>query len=176
MFMTKRAIPRDDVAGDLLRLIGGVIQHLNLQPVRRVLELAAGINQAIDDELLVIDGKLHGDVRQIGEAPQRLFGCVLLMLVVQIDQLVTVHAIEGEDHHYDEVGDQQRGIKRVPFVQMFEGAIAVVGAEVVADTMLRKQPDCGPGRVFDRSCRKHSDDGSEQDLVLRTEDTAFYCT
>ena len=47
-------------------------------------------------------------------------------------------AIEGENHHHDEVRNQQCRVKRVPAIQVLEGFIRVVRLEIVLQTMLGK--------------------------------------
>ena len=56
----------------------------------------------------------------------RLFGGVLAVLVVEIHELVAMHAVERQDDHHDEVRDEQRGVEPVPAVEVLEGVVAVV--------------------------------------------------
>jgi hypothetical protein len=45
-------------------------------------------------------------------------------------------AVEGEDHHHDEVGDEQADVEGVPAVVAFEGAVSVVGLPIVREAVL----------------------------------------
>ena len=65
--MSHRGVAIDDCAGDFDGFVGGVVEHLDLEAVARILHLADGVDEAVDDELLVEDGKLDGDARQFGE-------------------------------------------------------------------------------------------------------------
>jgi hypothetical protein len=42
-------------------------------------------------------------------------------------------AVEGEDDHHDEVGDEERDVEGVPVVGVAEGVVGVVGAPVVGE-------------------------------------------
>ncbi len=126
----------DDLSGHLHRLVGGVVEQLNLEAVARIVQPADRVDQPVDDELLVEDGKLHGDKRQFARGkvparlvPQRLF---LLVVVVEPHQLVAMDAVKRQDHHDDEVGNQDRQIEGVPAVEPMEGAVAVVRVQIVA--------------------------------------------
>ncbi len=68
---------------------------------------------------------------------RRLVGGVLAVFVIEVDELVSMHAVEGEHDHDHEVGDEQRGIEPVPAVEMLEGVVAVVVTKIVAEIVLR---------------------------------------
>ena len=55
----------DFPSADVHCFVGGVVQHLDLQPVARVIEAGDGIDEASDDMLFVENGQLDGDQRQI---------------------------------------------------------------------------------------------------------------
>jgi hypothetical protein len=99
--------------GDLDGLVGGVVEDLDLEAVAGIVEAAAGVDEAVDDELLVEDGELDGDegaARLSGSARAARAGvaALLLVAVVEPDELVAMDAVEGEDDHHDEVGDEQQ--------------------------------------------------------------------
>ena len=56
-----RGVAGDDGAGDVDGFVSGVVEELDLEAVARVVETAAGLDEAVDDELLVEDGELDGD-------------------------------------------------------------------------------------------------------------------
>ena len=56
----------DDLTGDFHGFVGGVVEELDLEAVAGVIELAAGLDEAFDDELLVIAGELDGDEGEVG--------------------------------------------------------------------------------------------------------------
>ncbi len=89
------------------------------------------------------------DARELFEERGRFLGGVLAVLVVEIDELVAMQAVEGQDDHHDEVRDEQRGVEPVPAVEMLEGMVAVVVTKVVAEVILRKKGMPGPAL---RSC------------------------
>ena len=55
----------DFPSADVHGFVGGVVQHLDLQPVARVIETGDGIDETCDDMLFVENGQLDGDQRQI---------------------------------------------------------------------------------------------------------------
>ena len=71
---------------------------------------------------------------------RRLFGRVLLMLEVEVNQLIAMNAVERQYDHHREIGDEQQGVEGVPAVEVFEGLVAVVGAEVVLQAVRSGQP------------------------------------
>lgn len=46
------------------RLVRRIVQHLDLEPVARVIQTTGACNQALDDGTFVVDRKLYGDRRQ----------------------------------------------------------------------------------------------------------------
>ncbi len=128
-----------DGLGDDNGFVGGVVEDLDLEAVARVFDAAAGVDQAVDHELLVIDRELEGDEGELvfGEAGGRLVGVggLALVAVVEPDELVPMDAVEGQDDHYDEVGDEEADVEGVPAVVTLEGAVGVVGAPVVGEAV-----------------------------------------
>src|SRR4051794_27631925 len=51
--LTHRGVTFDDCASDLDGLIGGIVEHLDVEAVTRIFHLADGIDESIDDELFV---------------------------------------------------------------------------------------------------------------------------
>ena len=72
-------VPAHRELGDLPRLIGRVVQHLDLEQLARVFDLADRIEQPIDDVHLVVERQLDGDDRKLLERRlrNRLFVLVL---------------------------------------------------------------------------------------------------
>ena len=63
-------------------------------------------------------------------------GGLALVAVVEPDELVAMDAVEGEDDHHDEVGDEQADVEGVPAVVAAEGAVGVMGLPVVREAVL----------------------------------------
>jgi hypothetical protein len=131
----------DHGGGDFAGLVSGVVEELDLEAVARIVEAATGIKQAVDDELFVEDGKLHGDE---GKLAFRIlsgwfsrFGGVALVAEIEPDELVTMDSVEGKDDHHDEVRDQQGDVKGVPAIDVAEGVVGVMRLPIVAEPALR---------------------------------------
>ncbi len=81
--VAERRIALHDGGSDFCGLVGRVVQHLDLELVLRVLHGADGLDQAVDDELLVEDGQLDGDAGELVEVPGRIGVVVLAVLEVE---------------------------------------------------------------------------------------------
>ena len=78
---------------------------------------------------------------------------ILPVSVIAVNELVAMDAVKGKDDHYDEIGNQQRGVKRVPVVQVFEGLIRIVGSEIMLQPMLRRSQPPAPTTI-DHGCKR----------------------
>src|SRR5258706_8201366 len=76
-------------------MIGGIIQHLNLQPIERVVEQTGGADDPLGHDVLVVHRQLHGDPRELLEGAVG-FVMIVAMLAVEIDQDVAVQAVERD--------------------------------------------------------------------------------
>ena len=145
--VAESAVAVDDELGDLLGFVGGVVEDLDFEEVLGIFEAADGVDEAVDDELLVVDGELDGDAGELVEAAGGLVGGVLAVVVVLPDQLVAVQSVDGEHDHDQEIGGEEEGIEgeELPVVEVLEGVVAVVCAEVVAEVVLHKEEAEGLG-------------------------------
>ncbi len=105
----------------------------------RILHLADALHQAIDDVLFVEDGQLNGDLRQFIEVRFRLGHFILAMLVIQVDQLVTVHPVKRQQDEHDEVGNQQHHVEGVGVIEAAEGGVEKMGPQVMAKPVRFRQ-------------------------------------
>ena len=140
------------LAGDLGRVVGAVVQHLDLQLLARVVDLTGGLDDPLGDEVLVVHRQLHGHPRQLVEATGRQVR-VVLVLVVQVNQHVPVEPVPGDDGQDDQVRDGNGGLSvRLP--HRLSVSVRASG-RIVADS-----GDRGCGR---RSCRQLHAIGSARD-------------
>ena len=96
-------------------LVVGIVQNLDLQQVPGVVQPGHRFDQPFHHKQLVIDGKLDGYHRELGEF---LLESRLSVPVseVEVDQLVAVQPVNGQDSQYDKVGNQDGEIERVQTV------------------------------------------------------------
>ena len=130
--VAQRRIALDHAARHVDGLVGGIVEHLDLQLLARILDLADALDQAVDDVLLVEDGQLNRDLRQLGEARFRLGHLVLAVLVIEIDQLIAVHAVKRQQDQHDEVGNQQPHVEGVGVIQALERRVEKMRPQVMA--------------------------------------------
>ena len=128
-----RSVLLDQALRDGLGFVGRIVKHLNIELLERILQAADRIQQALDDELLVEDGKLYRHSRQIRKVPGRLGGAILSVLVIEIHQHVSVHTVRSQQDEHDEVGDQQRHVKGIGVIETPECGVEKMLANVLAD-------------------------------------------
>ncbi len=58
-------------ARHLPRFVGGIVEHLNVQQLARIIEARHCIHQALDHVALVVDGKLYGNLGPLGDRGRR---------------------------------------------------------------------------------------------------------
>ena len=83
-------------AGHGDRLVGRVIQHLDVQFVQGIIQPAYCFEEPFHHELLIENGKLDRHPRQLRKMSRRIYRAVFLVLVVKIDQHVAMHAIRRQ--------------------------------------------------------------------------------
>ena len=94
--------------GDLPGLVGRVVEHLDLEQLARVFDLADRVDQPIDDVHLVVERELDGDDRKRIERGLRL-RLLVLVLHVDVHQVVPVPSVNSEDEENEEIrGEYQR--------------------------------------------------------------------
>ena len=135
--MAQRGVAVDDGGGNLAGFVGRVVEHLDFELFARIFHGADRLNQAVDDELLVEDGQLHGDLRQLVKMARRIGVVVLAVLEVEIAHRVAVDAVDRQHNHDREVGQQQSQVEPVPVVKSLEGLVGVLHLQVVAQPVLR---------------------------------------
>ena len=91
-------------------------------------------------------------------------GLVASVSVVDPDELVAVDSVEGEDHHDDEVGDEQPYVEGIPAVIAFEGAVGVVGLPVVREAVLIGEEE---RESVDRMCQGYGSQRRSARIILR---------
>ena len=85
----------DGGLGDLGGVVGGVVEHLDLEPVERVVEQAGGVDDPLGDHVLVVHRQLDGDARELASKCALGLVGVVLVLAIEVKQDVAVEAVEG---------------------------------------------------------------------------------
>ena len=96
------AQPRDPRAGDALRLVRRIVEHLDFQPVSRILDPRHRLDQTLDDIHFIVQGELDGDAGEDLELPLRRRQ-VPLVLVEQVRHHVPVRPVDREDEQDQEI-------------------------------------------------------------------------
>ncbi len=138
------AVPFKDELGYFFRFVGGVVEDLDLEEVLGIFEAADGVDEAVDDELLVEDGQLHRDPRQLIEVAAGVGVVVLAVLEVEVAQRIAVDAVDGQHDHDREVGQQKGSVKGIPVVKAPEGLVSRPhGFEVMDQAVLGGEGEAG---------------------------------
>src|ERR1700722_13868068 len=90
-----------------------VVEHLNVKLFQGIAQAANGVQQPLGHELLIEDGKLDRDSRELREKSAGLGGALLLVLVIEINQDVAMGAIGCQQDQHDEIGNEQGCVKSI---------------------------------------------------------------
>ena len=102
MSIPLRRVPPYGLFGDTARFVGGVVQHLNLEQLARILQPADGVDQPIRHVHLVVDRELNRDRRERRQRPggDRLLSFVLH---VQVHKVVPVPTVDSKNDKNEEI-------------------------------------------------------------------------
>ena len=92
---------------DPLRFVRGIVQHLDLQAIARILDAAYRFDEPFDDVHLVENRELDGDPRVRCKTAERR-GQVSLVLVVQVRHHVAVGAVERQHEEDEEIRPEEQ--------------------------------------------------------------------
>ena len=109
--VAERAVAFDEGAGKGRGVVGGIVQHLNLEQLLGIVHLDGLFDQAFHHVAFVIERQLDGDTGQLFEALGGLDGSLLLVLEIRADDVVAVQAVYGEDGQNGEVGNEHRPVE-----------------------------------------------------------------
>ena len=136
---TERLVALDAGARDFLRLVGGIVEHLNVEQFARIIEARDRVHQALDHVALVVDRKLYGNLGPLGDRGRRA-GDVVAILEILVHQEIAVQPVRGQDHQDDEIRNHDGQVKRVELVEAAEGIAARVGelGPIIRERALRR--------------------------------------
>src|ERR1035438_3866182 len=136
--MSEGGVAFDQETSNLDRLVGRVVEQLNVELVFRIIKAADRIEQPIDHVLLVKDGQLHRNARHIcrREVGRRFRSFILFVLVIKIDHPVAVRAIGGQYGQDDEIRNQQCQIEGVDLVETLKSLVEKMVAQDRKSTRL----------------------------------------
>src|SRR5207245_9242215 len=129
------SISVDLAAGYRASFVGGVIEKLDVEFPKRVIQSADGIQQALDHKPFIKNRELDRNPRELRELATRLDRVVLLVLVIEIDQYVAMYAIRSEQDEHHEIRNQQRQIEGVGVIKALESFIEEMRTEVLAESV-----------------------------------------
>ncbi len=87
---------------DIARLVGGVVQHLDLELLVRIVELGHGLQKPAHDVVFIEERQLHGDGRQLLEMALRLH-IATYVLEKEIDDRPPVNAVCRQTNEHAQV-------------------------------------------------------------------------
>ena len=127
----------DAAARDFARLVGGIVEHLNIQFVARIIELRDAIDQPLDHVAFVVDGKLYGNLGPLdGHRRHRRHAMAIAIIIV--DQHVAVDSVGRQDHQHQKIRNHDGEIERVGLVEAAKRGVRQF-AEIVRDRIAALQ-------------------------------------
>ena len=112
----------DAIARNLLRLVGRIVEHLNVEQLARIIESRDGFDQPLDHVALVVDRQLHGNLGPVGDFGRRA-GNILAILEIVVDQRVAMQPVHGQNHQHEEIRHHDGEVERVRLIETAEGGI-----------------------------------------------------
>src|SRR6202162_5327378 len=128
--VAERGVALHQVAHHFDRFVRRVVKHLDIKLLARVLQLADAVDQPVGHELSIEHRQLHRDARQVLEVSSGLGRAVLPILVVEVNQDVTMHTVGGQQNQYEEIRNQQRDVECIGVVETLKRPVKEVLANV----------------------------------------------
>ena len=126
----------DQSASHVDSFVSGIVEHLDVELILGIFELADRFQQAIDHVLFVEDGQLHRDPRQVFKIGGRVGRAVFPMLVIEIHQDIAMRSVTSQQNQHNEIRDQQRNVERVGVVESAKRRVEKMLADVRHDAAL----------------------------------------
>ena len=124
---TLRRVSFNCSARDAHRLVRGIVEHLNLQTIARIVDLSYRLDQTLDDVHFVEERKLHGDVRQLTFRECAFRTGWKFAIAPEIgDLLDAINSIDRQNSQDREVNDQNGPIEAIELIQradVFNGLV-----------------------------------------------------
>src|SRR5579871_4600311 len=130
----QRRIALDQATRNLNRFIRGIIEHLDVEFLPWIVQLADRLQQAFHDVLLVENRQLHGNSRQFLKSRRRLGRAILPVLVIQIDEDVPVPSIPGKQDQNNEIRDQQGQVESIRVIETAKRRVEKVLPDIRSNT------------------------------------------
>ena len=111
----------------LPRIIGRIIQHLNLKKLPRVVQFADGAKQALDHVNFVKDRQLHRHLRQLFKSPGR-DGFTVPVFEKQVDYEVAMDSVGRKTNEHAQVADRPDNVSEASLHVAFRSCPLVEAA------------------------------------------------
>src|SRR5271165_3920464 len=146
--MSQGRITLDQQTGNFDRFVSRVVEQLNVELIFRIFKPADRIEQAVDDILLVKDGKLHGNTWQVvrGKMSRGFRSLVFFMLVIKVDHPIAVGSVSSQYGQDDEVRNQQRQVEGIDLIETLKSLVQKMLAKVGAQALRDKNEGHGKRR------------------------------
>ena len=128
----------DAGAGDIAGLIGGIVEHLNVEEFARIIELRNGIDQALNHVALIEDGKLYSNLWPARDGWRRGWNIFAIGVVI-VEELVTMHAIGGQHEKNKEIGNHHGHVESIGMIDAAESAVGELVPVIAKRALLDEQ-------------------------------------
>ena len=99
-----RRLAANGELGNVARLVGRIVEDLDLEEIQRIVDRAHRVDEPIDDVHLVVDGQLDGDDRPLSDRRRRARNLVLVLQVL-IDDEIAMPPVDAKDTEDEEIGN-----------------------------------------------------------------------
>ena len=117
--------------GELMAVVGGIVEHLNLQKFARILDLDGFVDQPLQHVALVIKRQLDRDPGQLVETDGRFADRILPVLEIGANGLESMEPVNRQQRKNAEVGDQYRPVEPGKLVDAGESVVEKPAREPV---------------------------------------------
>ena len=121
-----------------MRFVGRIVENLDIQELRGVVETRDSVNQALDDVALIVNGELDGDTRP-GSDRGRRGRNVFRVLIVIVDQPVAMQAVKRENAQHQEVGNHHHHVEGIGVIDARKRPVGELVPVMAERTLLREE-------------------------------------
>ncbi len=109
-----RRVTPDRQFGDVGRLVGRIVEHLDFQQLARVIHLADRVDQTVRHVHLVVNRQLDRDPRQFGERRrrQRRIRGVAPVFHVKINDVIAMPAVDRQDAQDEKIQNEDECLRQ----------------------------------------------------------------
>lgn len=120
--------------------VRGVIEHLNIQKLPRVIELRNSVHQTFNHIPFVEDGKLYGNLWPMAHGRRRPWNIFAKREVI-VQERVAMHSISGQDKQNQKIGNHHGQIECVGMIDPAKSFVGQLMPVVAKRALLGREQE-----------------------------------